>query len=103
MAIFLLRLSTVILKNKTDEAELEFLSRELTMYDLEKMDVDQDGSVSREEFVHFMLQAMGKVTEQDLYRLTKVFHKFDVTSSGTISMDDLILMNSFMARKIEYR
>ena len=47
MTILFLRLSTVILKTKTDEAELEFLSRELTMYDLEKMDVDQDGSVSR--------------------------------------------------------
>ena len=86
------RLIGVYLERKTHEAEDEFLSRRMTLEDFNRMDTDQDGSVTYDEFIKFFLVQMGKVEEQEMDRLKQLYDKFDVNNDGSIQLDDLILM-----------
>ena len=59
------RLTGVFVAYKANMAEKEFLSNRLTSSDLELMDTDDDGEVSNEEFMKFMLVTMGKISAED--------------------------------------
>ena len=56
------------------------------------MDTDDDGKITREEYVQFMLIQMGKVGENELEELHQQFKRLDVTQSGYLDNDDLELM-----------
>ena len=76
---------------KTNE---KLLKSELTIEDLERMNVDGDGEVSLLEFVEFMLKSMNKVDQKMLDDLHAQFYRLDADGSGALQEDDLELLTS---------
>jgi len=68
------------------------LEEDLTIEHLKVMDADQDGKISREEYINFMLIEMGRVTRTELDELLVQFDRLDVTCSGYLDNEDLELM-----------
>lgn len=68
----------------------ELATRELTLKDLDIMDADRDGRVSRAEFLEFMLVAMNKVDQELLDELKEHFQRLDKDNSGSLNRADLI-------------
>ena len=67
------------------------MERELNIQRLLEMDTDQDGKVTREEYIHFMLKEMDLVTEQQLEELRTQFERLDVDGGGYLDKKDLKL------------
>ena len=68
------------------------LNKGLTVDHLKAMDIDHNGKVDREEYVLFMLMEMGLVNKKEVEELQEQFDRLDVTRSGWLDHDDLILM-----------
>lgn len=68
------------------------LAKGLTMDHLKTMDRDHDGKVRREEYTIFMLMQMGLVSENEVNDLSDQFDRLDVTESGYLNQEDLMLM-----------
>ena len=68
------------------------LNSGLTMDVIKEMDVNGDGRVAREEYVAYMLMEMGLVSRDELEELWDQFKRLDVTKSGYLDHEDLILM-----------
>ncbi len=67
-------------------------SRDINLSDLEAMAEDGDGStVTKAEFLEFMLIAMRKVDRDLMDELDAHFRRLDVDGSGVLSRDDLIV------------
>lgn len=80
----------------------EQLDTGLSMDMLSEMDANSDGQVSREEYVNFMLQEMGLVTKDELDELQGQFRRLDVTKSGYLDQNDLVLMKELREAGIMY-
>jgi len=80
------------MEGRADEAEQEFLRRELTLADLTTIDTNSDGRVSFSEFLSFMLLAMQKIEKEDLHDLQQLFKQLDANSNGTLDKNDLIML-----------
>jgi Ion channel len=63
--------------NTVHAEEEKFMSRTLTLSDLNKMDIDNNGSVSPGEFLIFMLVTLQKVEQADIEDILALFHKLD--------------------------
>lgn len=74
-----------------DELEAKFMRRAMTISDLHTMDVNEDGTVSKDEFLIFMLVTLQKVEQDDLDQLVDLFHKLDRTNDGCIGKKDILL------------
>ena len=72
------------------QTEERFFSRALTLSDIERMDFDRDGRVSREEFLIYMLTTLQKVEEDDINDILNLFSKLDKTRDGSLDSDDLM-------------
>ena len=68
------------------------LEQDLTIEHLKVMDTDEDGKITREEYVRFMLIEMGRVSQSELDELAVQFNRLDVTRSGFLDNEDLELM-----------
>ncbi|XP_026663046.2 two pore potassium channel c-like isoform X2 [Phoenix dactylifera] len=66
------------------------LSKKMTVGDLVAADLDNDGSVSKSEFVIYKLKEMGKVSEKDIMQICDQFDKLDTGKCGKITLSDLI-------------
>eukprot|EP00521_Asterionellopsis_glacialis_P009106 CAMPEP_0195286076 /NCGR_PEP_ID=MMETSP0707-20130614/3670_1 /TAXON_ID=33640 /ORGANISM="Asterionellopsis glacialis, Strain CCMP134" /LENGTH=366 /DNA_ID=CAMNT_0040345669 /DNA_START=156 /DNA_END=1253 /DNA_ORIENTATION=+ len=75
--------------------------RELSMDCLDRMDVDQDGKVYKEDFVNFMLVEMQFITKEQLSQLHEQFNRLDVTGEGYLDQEDLKLMAKWKKRAKE--
>jgi potassium channel subfamily K len=62
----------------------------LTEEDLQIMDADGDGRVSKVEFLAFMLVAMKKIDKDLVDELDQYFERLDTDRSGYLSREDLI-------------
>jgi Ca2+-binding EF-hand superfamily protein len=62
----------------------------LTEEDLQCMDADGDGRVSKVEFLAFMLVAMKKIDKDLVDELDQYFERLDTDRSGYLSREDLI-------------
>jgi hypothetical protein len=102
-AEFFRRISGVYLSHKSEQAEEEFLNRRLTETDIDRMDFDRNGSVNHEEFVRFMLIAMGKCSAHDLDRLDAVFKRLDKNGEGLLNKDDIVDLAMLPERTTEGR
>jgi potassium channel subfamily K, other eukaryote len=69
-----------------------FQAEGISLADLQAMDTDDDGNVSRAEFLEFMLLAMNKVDKALLEELRAHFDRLDSDRSGALSKDDLIAL-----------
>jgi len=83
------RIASAYMGFKIHQEEEEFLNRQLTQTDLERMDADQNGDVSFGEFLSFILTAMEKVNESDIDDLKALFDRLDVNGDGKLNRDDL--------------
>jgi hypothetical protein len=86
----LARIAGVYMQRRQKAAERKFLHQALTLCDLRKMDANQDGSVSREEFICYMLVALQKVDEEVIDDLRQIFDKFDTTGRGMLDKRALV-------------
>jgi Ion channel/EF hand len=86
---FLGLVATTFLDQRSQKAEEKFLSRALTLSDIDRMDFDNDGGVSREEFLIYMLVTLQKVEQEDVNEIMDVFRKLDKTGDGVLDADDL--------------
>ena len=68
----------------------EMGTRELTQQDLDIMDADGDGVVTRAEFLEFMLVAMNKIDEDLVQELRRNFDRLDADGTGQLSRQDLV-------------
>ena len=73
MGHFLSSVANAIMERRVSLVQQQLASQELTLYDLEIMDVDGDGHVSRAEFLEFMLVAMNKVDKEFIEELRHHF------------------------------
>jgi len=86
-------ISGVYIQRKAIAKERKYLhSRRLNLKDFHKMDEggNTDGVVTFDEFLVFMLQAMGKLDENtDIRPLKELFDRLDITNSGTLTAADV--------------
>ncbi|XP_010938913.1 two-pore potassium channel 5 [Elaeis guineensis] len=66
------------------------LHRDLTVEDLLAADLNQNGFISKSEFVIYKLKEMGKIGEKDILQICNQFHKLDPINSGKITLLDLL-------------
>ncbi|KAJ9685945.1 hypothetical protein PVL29_015027 [Vitis rotundifolia] len=66
------------------------LQKKLTLGDLVAADLDNDGSISKSEFVIYKLKEMGKISEKDILLISKQFDSLDHTNCGKITIADLM-------------
>ena len=84
------RIAGVYIRRKNRLAERKFMRRSLTLCDLRAMDANDDGKVSMEEFLTFMLVVLQKVDRELLDELRSVFRALDTNHNGLLEKDDLI-------------
>lgn len=90
LASILSRYATLAAERRVAEAQQTIVHRGLRMIDLDVMDKDGDGEVSRLEFFEFMLLSMYRVDRGFLNRLHAQFDKLDTDGSGTLDRNDLM-------------
>ncbi|KAL9230007.1 hypothetical protein vseg_005409 [Gypsophila vaccaria] len=71
------------------------LNRRMTNLDLEAADIDDDGVVDGAEFALYKLKEMGKITQDDISLVMEEFEELDVDQSGTLSVSDIVLAQSY--------
>jgi len=81
-----------LVERRQAKAFKALMNRELTMDNLVAMDEDDNGQVSREEYVRFMLTEMGLVEPEEYDELCEQFKRLDVNDSGYLDKQDLQLM-----------
>jgi hypothetical protein len=85
------------------EAEKERKSYERISYDtFAEIDVDGNGSLSKYEFVSFVLLQYGLVKKEDLDEIIKMYEKLDVSGDGFVTYEDLELFNETMKSDTPY-
>jgi Ca2+-binding EF-hand superfamily protein len=84
------RIASIYIQRRTREAETKHLQRALTRCDLRNMDADEDGMVSREEWMMFMLVMLQKVDRESIDQLKDIFHSMDRNGNGYIDKEDLV-------------
>jgi hypothetical protein len=80
----------VIVESYSAKYRHDLCMKELTQYDLDVMDSNNDGKVSRAEFLEFMLVAMRKIDQGLVEELRAYFDRLDVDGTGELTRDDLI-------------
>ncbi|KAG0462709.1 hypothetical protein HPP92_021185 [Vanilla planifolia] len=66
------------------------LARDLTVSEFHEADIDNNGFVSKSEFVVYKLKEMGMISEKDVERICGQFDRLDTGNCGKITLFDLI-------------
>ncbi|XP_058101228.1 two-pore potassium channel 3-like [Magnolia sinica] len=66
------------------------LQKKMTIGDLVAADLDNDGSVSKSEYVIYKLKEMGKIAEKDILQICNQFDGLDTGKCGKITLSDLM-------------
>ncbi|KAE8697982.1 Two-pore potassium channel 5 [Hibiscus syriacus] len=69
------------------------LQRDITIEDLLAADINNNGFISKSEYVIYKLKEMGKIGEKDILQICDQFSKLDTNNSGKITLPDLLLEN----------
>lgn len=69
------------------------LHRDITVKDLLAAGINNNGFISKSEFVLYKLKEMGKVEEQDILQICNQFNKMDATNSGKITLPHLMVVS----------
>lgn len=73
------------------------LQKEMTVGDLVAADLDNDGCVSKSDFVVYKLKQMGKIEDKDISEVCKQFSRLDSDNSGKITLSCLINLHEASA------
>ncbi|KAK4787768.1 hypothetical protein SAY86_011601 [Trapa natans] len=65
------------------------LEHGMTVSEFLAADIDNNGSVSKSEYVIYKLKEMGKVSEKDIQQVCSTFERIDTGNCGKISLADL--------------
>ncbi|XP_011096510.1 two-pore potassium channel 3-like [Sesamum indicum] len=65
------------------------LGQNMTVAQFLAADIDNNGSVSKSEYVVYKLKEMGKVSEKDILQVCKQFERLDPDNCGKITLADL--------------
>lgn len=66
------------------------LHRDITVEDLLAADINNNGFISKSEYIIFKLKEMGKIGEKDILQICHQFSKLDPNNSGKITLPDLL-------------
>ncbi|KAL2316811.1 hypothetical protein Fmac_030687 [Flemingia macrophylla] len=66
------------------------LQKKITISDLAAADLDNDGSISKSDFVIYKLKQMGKISEIDILQISKQFDSLEHGMDGKITLADLM-------------
>lgn len=66
------------------------LGQDMTVSQFLAADIDNNGFVSKSEFVIYKLKEMGKVSEKDILEICKKFDRLDTGNCGKITLTDLM-------------
>ncbi|KAL9224415.1 hypothetical protein vseg_000448 [Gypsophila vaccaria] len=66
------------------------LSQDMTVSQFLAADIDNNGFVSKSEYVIYKLKEMGKVSEKDILLICKKFEQLDTGNCGRITLGDLM-------------
>ena len=83
------------MSKKQYQVESQFMARSMTLSDLEVIDTSNNGRVSENEFLIYMLAALQKVEKEEIEEIMTLFRKLDKSNTGTIDKGDLIEMSCF--------
>lgn len=83
-------ITSSFLDRKAEEAEQDFFNRTMNLDDLKRMDIGGDGKVNKDEFLIFMLVAMGKVNEESIEEIMELFDHLDKDDDGCLGVSDII-------------
>ena len=86
------KIANIFVESEIRKYNSKLLRREVTLEDLETMNVDGGGEVSVLELVEHMLKSMNKVDQLLLDELHEQFHKLDADGSGGLEGDDLLIL-----------
>ncbi|OAY61998.1 two-pore potassium channel 5 [Manihot esculenta] len=66
------------------------LHRDITVEDLLAADINNNGFISKSEYVIYKLKEMGKIGEKDILQICNQFSKLDPNNLGKITLPDLL-------------
>ncbi|KAL7200208.1 hypothetical protein ACSBR1_032180 [Camellia fascicularis] len=66
------------------------LHRDITVHDLLAADINNNGFISKSEYIIYKLKEMGKIGEKDVLQICNQFSKLDSNNSGKITLPDLL-------------
>ncbi|KAH6773560.1 Ca2+ activated outward rectifying K+ channel 6 [Perilla frutescens var. hirtella] len=66
------------------------LGQDMTVAQFLAADIDNNGFVTKSEFVVYKLKEMGKVSEKDIMQICKQFERLDAGNCGKITLADLM-------------
>ncbi|KAL3522643.1 hypothetical protein ACH5RR_015477 [Cinchona calisaya] len=66
------------------------LGQDMTVAQFLAADIDNNGFVSKSEYVIYKLKAMGKISETDILQICKQFERLDTGNCGKITLADLM-------------
>ncbi|KAJ6871866.1 hypothetical protein NC651_031061 [Populus alba x Populus x berolinensis] len=66
------------------------LHRDITVEDLLAADMNNNGFISKSEYVIYKLKEMGKIGEKDILQICNQFSKLDPNNVGKITLPDLL-------------
>jgi len=90
MGVWLGGVANIIVESRSARYRRNMGMKELTQHDLDIMDSDHDGVVTRAEFLEFMLVAMNKIDQDLVNELREHFNRLDVDGTGELTKEDLI-------------
>ena len=90
MGVWLSSVAGIVVESRSAQYRKGMRMKDLTQQDLEVMDRDGNGTVTRAEFLEFMLIAMNKIDQELVDELRMHFDRLDVDGTGELTKDDLI-------------
>lgn len=90
MGVWLGGVANIIVESRSARYRRNMGMKELTQHDLDIMDRDGDGAVTRAEFLEFMLVAMNKIDQTLVDELRQHFDRLDADGTGELTKNDLI-------------
>jgi len=96
---FIGSIATSYMDHQNDAIEAQFMKRVLNTSALEKMDTNGDDTVSKDEFLVYMLKTLGKVEQCDIDKVLELFKSLDRDNSGELTEQDIGFIPNENAKK----
>ena len=90
MGVWLSGVAGIVVESRSAQYRKSMRMKDLTQQDLDVMDRDGNGTVTRAEFLEFMLIAMNKIDQELVDELRMHFDRLDADGTGELTKDDLI-------------